>query len=222
MEGMECVLSREGMYLYRLPGARWGLVVPQGALGLRLDGNADVFSNLNALHAALCPSAEGPLYEAVIVRTEMSGPFYRAGIPEYPGAVYGFPQTDTAELRVNGCAVPVMAEAQKTSGGTSRTYNGVLELKRAAVAGETVVEGRMLRTVETPLLAAAARTPEQDVPVLGKEQDKYGMEAKGSGGHVEVALNAGEGEALMVPVVYDRGWRARRNGMEAPVERWGN
>lgn len=126
----------------------------------------------------------------------MSGPFYRAGIPEYPGAVYGFPQTDTAELRVNGCAVPVMAEAQKTSGGTSRTYNGVLELKRAAVAGETVVEGRMLRTVETPLLAAAARTPEQDVPVLGKEQDKYGMEAKGSGGHVEVALNAGEGEAL--------------------------
>lgn len=32
---------------------RWGLVVPpQGALGLRLDGNADVFSNLNALHAA--------------------------------------------------------------------------------------------------------------------------------------------------------------------------
>ena len=38
MEGMECVLSREGMYLYRLPGARWGLVVPQGALGLRLDG----------------------------------------------------------------------------------------------------------------------------------------------------------------------------------------
>lgn len=115
-----------------------------------------------------------------------------------------------------------MAEAQKTSGGTSRTYNGVLELKRAAVAGETVVEGRMLRTVETPLLAAAARTPEQDVPVLGKEQDKYGMEAKGSGGHVEVALNAGEGEALMVPVVYDRGWRVRRNGMEAPVERWGN
>ena len=221
MEGMECVLSREGLYLYRLPGARWGLVVPQGALGLRLDGNADVFSNLNALHAALCPSAEGPLYEAVTVRTEMSGPFYRADIPEYPGAVYGFPQTDTAELRVNGCAVPVMAEAQKTSGGTSRTYNGVLELKRAAVAGETVVEGRMLRTVETPLLAAAARTPEQDVPVLGKEQDKYGMEAKGSGGHVEVALNAGEGEALMVPVVYDRGWRVRRNGMEAPVEKVG-
>ena len=165
MEGMECVLSREGMYLYRLPGARWGLVVPQGALGLRLDGNADVFSNLNALHAALCPSAEGPLYAAITVRTEMSGPFYRAGIPEYPGAVYGFPQTDTAELRVNGCAVPVMAEAQKTSGGTSRTYNGVLELKRAAVAGE--------------------------------------------------------GEALMVPVVYDRGWRARRNGMEAPVEKVG-
>lgn len=63
-----------------------------------------------------------------------------------------------------------MAEAQKTSGGTSRTYNGVLELKRAAVAGETVVEGRMLRTVETPLLAAAARTPEQDVPVLGKSR----------------------------------------------------
>ena len=121
---MECVLFREGMYLYRLPGARWGLVVSQGALGLRLDENADVFSNLNALHAALCPSAEGPLYVPVTMRTEMSGPFYRAGIPEYPGAVYGFPQTDTAELRVNGCAVSVMAEAQKTSGGTSRTYNG--------------------------------------------------------------------------------------------------
>ena len=25
----------------------------------------------------------------------------------------------------------------------------------------------------------------------------------------------------MVPVVYDRGWRARRNGMEAPVEKVG-
>ncbi len=69
---------------------------------------------------------------------------------------------------------------------------GVLELKRAAVAGETVVEGRMLRVVEAPLLAAAARTPEQDVPVLGKEQDKYGLEAKGRGGHVEVELTAGE------------------------------
>ena len=218
---MESVLSREGMYLYRLPGARWGLVVPQSALGLRLDAEAGVFSNLNALHAALCPSAEGPLYAPVEVRTERNGNFYRMSVPEYPGAVYGFPQTDTEELRVNGRAVPVMAEAQKAPGGTCRTYNGALELKRAGVTGETVVEGRMRRLVEAPLLAAAARMPEQDVPVLGKGQDQYGLEAHGRGGHVEVSLSAGKGEALMVPVVHDRGWKATRNGVDVPVEKVG-
>lgn len=221
VEGMESVLSREGMYLYRLPGARWGLVVPQSALGLRLDAEAGVFSNLNALHAALCPSAEGPLYAPVEVRTERNGNFYRMSVPEYPGAVYGFPQTDTEDLRVNGCAVPVMAEAQKTPGGTCRTYNGVLELKPEGITGETVVEGRMRRPVEAPLLAAAARMPEQDVPVLGKGQDQYGLEAQGRGGHVEVSLSAGKGEALMVPVVHDRGWKAVRNGVDVPVEKVG-
>lgn len=220
-EGMECVLSREGMYLYRLPGARWGLVVPQSALGLRLDAQADVFSNLNALHAALCPSAEGPLYGPVEVRPEMDGGHYRMSVPEYPGAVYGFPLTDTDDLRVNGRAVPVMAEAQKRPGGTVRTYNGVLELKHAGIPGETVVEGLMQRPVEAPLLAAAARMPELDVPVLGKDQDKYGVEAFGRGGHVEVAVSAGKGEALMVPVVYDRGWKAVRNGVDVPVEKVG-
>lgn len=221
VEGMESVLSREGMYLYRLPGARWGLVVPQSALGLRLDAEAGVFSNLNALHAALCPSAEGPLYAPVEVRTERNGNFYRMSVPEYPGAVYGFPQTDTEELRVNGRAVPVMAEAQKAPGGTCRTYNGALELKRAGVTGKTVVEGRMRRLVEAPLLAAAARMPEQDVPVLGKGQDQYGLEAQGRGCHVEVSLSAGKGEALMVPVVHDRGWKATRNGVDVPVEKVG-
>lgn len=221
VEGMESVLSREGMYLYRLPGARWGLVVPQSALGLRLDAEAGVFSNLNALHAALCPSAEGPLYAPVEVRTERNGNFYRMSVPEYPGAVYGFPQTDTEDLRVNGCAVPVMAEAQKTPGGTCRTYNGVLELKPEGITGETVVEGRMRRPVEAPLLAAAARMPEQDVPVLGKGQDQYGLEAQGRGGHVEVSLSAGKGGALMVPVVHDRGWKAVRNGVDVPVEKVG-
>ena len=221
VEGMESVLSREGMYLYRLPGARWGLVVPQSALGLRLDAEAGVFSNLNALHAALCPSAEGPLYAPVEVRTERNGNFYRMSVPEYPGAVYGFPQTDTEELRVNGRAVPVMAEAQKAPGGTCRTYNGALELKRAGVTGKTVVEGRMRRLVEAPLLAAAARMPEQDVPVLWKGQDQYGLEAQGRGGHVEVSLSAGKGEALMVPVVHDRGWKATRNGVDVPVEKVG-
>lgn len=221
VEGMESVLSREGMYLYRLPCARWGLVVPQGALGLRLDAEAGVFSNLNTLHAALCPSAEGPLYAPAEVRTERNGNFYRMSVPEYPGAVYGFPQTDTEGLRVNGCAVPVMAEAQKTPGGTCRTYNGVLELKPEGITGETVVEGRMRRPVEAPLLAAAARMPEQDVPVLGKGQDQYGLEAQGRGGHVEVSLSAGKGEALMVPVVHDRGWKAVRNGVDVTVEKVG-
>ena len=221
VEGMESVLSREGMYLYRLPCARWGLVVPQGALGLRLDAEAGVFSNLNTLHAALCPSAEGPLYAPAEVRTERNGNFYRMSVPEYPGAVYGFPQTDTEDLRVNGRAVPVMAEAQKTPGGTCRTYNGVLELKPEGTTGETVVEGRMRRPVEAPLLAAAARMPEQDVPVLGEGQDQYGLEAQGRGGHVEVSLSAGKGEALMVPVVHDRGWKATRNGVDVPVEKVG-
>ena len=77
MEGMECVLFPGRPVFIQASGCPLGLVVPQGALGLRLDGNADVFSNLNALHAALCPSAEGPLYEAVTVRTEMSGPLPR-------------------------------------------------------------------------------------------------------------------------------------------------
>lgn len=221
VEGMECVLSREGMYLYRLPGARWGLVVPQSALGLRLDAGADAFSNLNALHAALCPSAEAPLYGPVETRTEVDGHCYRMKAPECSGALYGFPQTDTKELRVNGRAVPVMAEAQKTPGGTGRIYNGVLELKCAGIPGETVVEGRMQRPVEVPLLAAAARMPEQDVTALGQEQDKYGVEAQGRGGRVEVALTAGEGEALMVPVVHDRGWKAKRNGVAVPVEKVG-
>lgn len=221
VEGMESVLFREGMYLYRLPGPRWGLVVPRSALGLRLDAEADVFSNLNALHAALCPSAEGPLYGSVEVRTEVEGNLCRMRAPEYSGAVYGFPQTDVDNLRVNGCAVPVMAEAQKTPGGTCRTYNGALELKRAGVTGETVVEGMMRRPVEIPLLTAAARMPEQDVPVLGKGQDQYGLEAHGRGGHVEVAVSAGKGDALMVPVVYDRGWKATRNGVDVPVEKVG-
>lgn len=221
VEGMESVLSRDGMYLYRLPGARWGLVVPQSALGLRLDAQADVFANLNILHAALCPSAEGSLYVPVEVRTEMDGNRYRGIIPESPGAVYGFPQTDTDELRINGSAVPVMAEAQKKPGGTGRTYNGVLELKHGGIPGETVVEGTMRRTVEFPLLAAAARMPEQSVPVLGKDQDKYGLEVRGWGGHVEAVLTAGKGEALMIPVVDDRGWKAERNGVEAPIEKVG-
>lgn len=221
VEGMESVLSREGMYLYRFATPRWGLVVPQSALGLRLDAEADVFSNLNVLYAALCPSAEGPLYEPMKVRTERKGSCYRISIPEHSGAVYGFPQTDTEELRVNGCAVPVMAEAQKTSGGTCRTYNGTLELKRAGKSGETVVEGRMRHPVEEPLLVAAARMPEQEIPVLGKELDKYGLVAKGNGGHVEVIVTAGKGEALMVPVIYDRGWKASRNGMDVPVEKVG-
>ena len=79
----------------------------------------------------------------------------------------------------------------------------------------------MRRLVEATLLAAAARMPEQDVPVLGKGQDQYGLEAHGRGGHVEVSLSAGKGEALMVPVVHDRGWKATRNGVEAPVEKVG-
>lgn len=221
VEGLESALSRDGMYLYRLPEARWALVVPVGALGLRLDAEADVFTNLNALHAALCPSAEGPLYVPVEVRTERNGHGYRGSIAECPGAVYGFPQTDMDGLRINGSGVPVMAEAQKAPGWTGRTYNGVLELKPAGMAGETVVEGIMRRAVDVPLLAAAARMPEQEAPELGKEQDKYGLEVRGWGGHVEAALSAGKGEALMIPVVYDRGWKAERNGVEAPIEKVG-
>lgn len=221
VEGMERVLSGHGMHLYRLPGARWGLVVPQNALGLRLDAEADVFTNLNALHASLCPSGEGALYVPVEVQTEKDGDGYRGKIAECPGAVYGFPQTDIDDFRVNGLAVPVMAVAQEKPGWTGRTYNGVLELKQAGRAGETVVEGILRRPVEAPLLAAEARVPEQEVPVLGREQDKYGLEARGWGGYVEAVLSAGKGEALMIPVVYDRGWKAERNGVEVPIEKVG-
>lgn len=221
VEGMERVLSGHGMHLYRLPGARWGLVVPQNALGLRLDAEADVFTNLNALHAALCPSGEGALYVPVEVQTEKDGDGYRGRIAECSGAVYGFPQTDIDDFRVNGLAVPVMAVAQEKPSWTGRTYNGVLELKQTGRAGETVVEGILRRPVEPPLLAAEARVPEQEVPVLGREQDKYGLEARGWGGHVEAVLSAGKGEALMIPVVYDRGWKAERNGVEVPIEKVG-
>ena len=79
----------------------------------------------------------------------------------------------------------------------------------------------MRRLVEAPLLAAAARMPEQDVPVLGKGQDQHGLEAHGRGGHAQVSLSAGKGEALMVPVVHDRGWKATRNGVDVPVEKVG-
>lgn len=38
---------------------------------------------------------------------------------------------------------------------------------------------------------------------------------------MEVSLSAGKGEALMVPVVHDRGWKATRNGVDVPVEKVG-
>lgn len=221
VEGRESVLSREGMYLYRMPEARWGMVVPAGALGLELDRNASVFENLNALHAALCPFAEGPLYVPVAVRKEVDGDFCTVRIPEHAGALYAFPQTDLEELRVNGREVPVMAEAQKAPGQGGRTYNGVLELKPEGVAGETVVTGVMRRPVEMPLLVAAARVREQDVPALAEGRESHGMKVKGRGGRVEAVLSASGEEALMIPVVHDRGWSAVRNGEAVPVEKVG-
>lgn len=219
--GMEEALSREGMHLYRIPNARWGLVVPRSALGLRLENGATVFDNLNALHAALCPAAEGPLYVPAEVRAEMAGNACTVRVPERAGALYAFPQTDMDELRINGCEVPVMAEAQKTSGGCGRTYNGVLQLKPDGKAGETVVTGVMRRPVEKPLLVAEAREPEQDVPVLAEGQEPYGMKVEGRGGHVEAVLSASGEEALVIPVVHDRGWRAARNGEPVSLEKVG-
>ena len=127
VEGMEDVLSRDGMYLYRLPGAQWGRVVPESALGLELDDKASVFENLNVLYARLFPSGKSPLYVPAEARTEVCGNAYSMRIPERDGDVYGFPLTDTDELKVDGREVPVMAEAQKKPGWKGRTYNGTLD-----------------------------------------------------------------------------------------------
>lgn len=221
LKDLETVFYRNGMYLYRIPGAQWGIVVPQSALGVRLDNDSNVFCNLNYLYSAICPADSIPLYVPLEVQLQMCGDTFRIIIPENIGAVYGFPQTNIRELRINGYEVPFMAEEQKTPGGTSRTYNGILELKRAGLNGRTIVEGRMLRHVESPLLVVAAQRPEQFISVLGKAQDSYKLEAKGGGGYVEVRLVAGDGDALMIPVVYDRGWDAWRNGTKIPVEKVG-
>lgn len=220
-KGLECVFFREGMYLYRLPSARWGLVVPQSALGLRLDGEAGVFENLNALYAALHSSAEGALYVPVETREEVSGNAFLVRVPDCSGTVYAFPQTDVDDFRINGREVPVMAEAQRVAGGCSRTYNGVLQLKPDDVRGEISVTGRMRRPVETPLNAEIVCMREEDVPVFGKGQDKYSLKVSGRGGHVEAELSASVQEALMIPVVADRGWKATRNGVNVPVEKVG-
>lgn len=218
LEGLECELSREGMYLYRLPSPRWGLVVPQSALGLRLDGEAGVFENLNVLYAALHPSAKGRLYVPVEVREEVSGDDFVVKVPDCSGTVYAFPQTDVDDFRINGREVPVMAEAGRTSGGCSRTYNGVLELKPGGMHGEVLATGRMLRAVDIPLSVAAARMREVDP---GKDRDEYGLKVSGRGGHVEAEIDASGHEALMIPVVADKGWKATRNGMNVPVEKVG-
>lgn len=220
--GMECLLSREGMFLYMLPESRWGLVVPQTALGLCLEGDTGVFDHLNAVYAALQPSAEGPLYVPVEAQTKVSGDRFLMRIPACSGALYAVPRTDVEDFRINGWEVPVMAEAQRTSGGCGRTYNGILELKPAEECREVLVTGRMLRPVEKPLLAAAACMREQDIPAVGKGQDQYDLKVSGWGGHVEAELSASGHEALMIPVVGERGWKATRNGMEAPIEKVGD
>ena len=166
VEGMEDVLSRDGMYLYRLPGAQWGRVVPESALGLELDDKASVFENLNVLYARLFPSGKSPLYVPAEARTEVCGNAYSMRIPERDGDVYGFPLTDTDELKVDGREVPVMAEAQKKPGWKGRTYNGTLELKSAVTGGETLVTGVMRRLVECPMIVAAAQQGEWDLPAF--------------------------------------------------------
>lgn len=221
VEGMEDVLSRDGMYLYRLPGAQWGRVVPESALGLELDDKASVFENLNVLYARLFPSGKSPLYVPAEARTEVCGNAYSMRIPERDGDVYGFPLTDTDELKVDGREVPVMAEAQKKPGWKGRTYNGTLELKSAVTGGETLVTGVMRRLVECPMIVAAAQQGEWDLPAFPEGSSPRRMEERGRGGHVEVDLAAGAGEALMIPVVYDRGWSAVRNGVSVPVEKVG-
>ena len=142
-------------------------------------------------------------------------------IPERDGDVYGFPLTDTDELKVDGREVPVMAEAQKKPGWKGRTYNGTLELKSAVTGGETLVTGVMRRLVECPMIVAAAQQGEWDLPAFPEGSAPRRMEERGRGGHVEVDLAAGAGEALMIPVVYDRGWSAVRNGVSVPVEKVG-
>lgn len=193
VEGMEDVLSRDGMYLYRLPGAQWGRVVPESALGLELDDKASVFENLNVLYARLFPSGKSPLYVPAEARTEVCGNAYSMRIPERDGDVYGFPLTDTDELKVDGREVPVMAEAQKKPGWKGRTYNGTLELKSAVTGGETLVTGVMRRLVECPMIVAAAQQGEWDLPAFPEGSAPRRMEERGRGGHVEVTLPPGQG-----------------------------
>ncbi len=222
VEGMEDVLSRDGMYLYRLPGAQWGRVVPESALGLELDDKASVFENLNVLYARLFPSGKSPLYVPAEARTEVCGNAYSMRIPERDGDVYGFPLTDNVELKVDGREVPVMAEAQKKPGWKREDLqrNSGIEIRRnrrgnpgnrgdAAAGGVPHDRGR-----RTAGGMGFARISGRFLPRR--------MEERGRGGHVEVDLAAGAGEALMIPVVYDRGWSAcPQRGFRACGEGWG-
>lgn len=174
------------------------------------------------MYARLFPSGKSPLYVPAEARTEVCGNAYSMRIPERDGDVYGFPLTDTDELKVDGREVPVMAEAQKKPGWKGRTYNGTLELKSAVTGGETLVTGVMRRLVECPMIVAAAQQGEWDLPAFPERFLPPQDGGTGRGGHVEVGLAAGAGEALMIPVVYDRGWSAVRNGVSrACGEGWG-
>lgn len=222
VEGVTPVWEECGMFLYALPEARWCHVVPQGALGLKLDEKASVFDNLNSLYAALCPEADGPLYVPVPVRVNFSGSGYEMLIPPHQGAVYGMPQTRTHELKVNDLDVPIMAAAGKIPGRTGILhYNGSLQLKREGVAGETRVTGVMLDPVEMPMEVVTVHGRECLPPLLPQGWKERVIDARGHGGHVEIRLPAAENEALLLPVVHDRGWSAVRNGSPVDIEKVG-
>lgn len=218
-KGEEPMLVRDGMFLYRLPCSSWSRVVREDILGLEFDERLSPFQNINVLYRALDPSVSGPLYVPAASVVECSGPAFRMKVSRKEGAMYGFPLTDIDQLQVNGQAVVVMADAQQSPAGGGFTYNGILSLRGMDDAGDVLITGVMRRHVDVPLLVYAACQPEyRDTGISDMREN---IREEGRGGHVKVSMNAGEGEALMIPVVYDRGWKASRNGSPVAIEQVG-
>ncbi len=222
-----------GGYFYHLPPSQsWGLVVPESAIGLKLDNDAAVWDNINALYRALCPTEPGVLYEPLTAEIKwMENGRFRMTMSNGEAAIYGIPNREIDLLRISGLSylsVQVMPWTQKITGYGGdyygeRTYNGIFRVNSSHKPRKVGITGQVRRMPEdggAPVSVFCASRPEQDAPVLNK-QAQYGLHIKGQGGHVEAQLTASEGVALMIPVIADRGGSATLPGQPVKIEKVG-
>ncbi len=226
--------SVAGGYFYPLPESRsWGLVVPQSAIGLTLDNDATPFENINALYHALCPTEQDPLYEPVTTEIKWwDDSRFRITVPNSEAAIYGLPNTEIDLLRLSVLSsqpVQIMPWAQPGFNGVgddyygARTYNGIFRVNTSHKPRNVGITGTLRRGPSgglPPVSVVRAVRPEQEAPVL-TGQARYGLQITGHGGHVEAQLKGGEGLALMIPVIAERGWSATLNGQPVRIEKVG-